>query len=308
METYLYRERNDTMREKPHSRPPEALTNQPPAQPPTHLSALLDIVFKYLLGSRESTPLLTEFINAVEKDSGFPEIEEITIENPFNEKTFLDDKLSIIDVRARDKEGKWYNIEVQLQGQKHFPERALYYWARTYSRQLEEKSRYHTLDSVVSINLLDFTCFPKTIPWHSFFLLTERNNPSYILTLDEVLHFIEIKKVKDQTNSELAQWVYLLTHLGKEEDHMMKVLSQKNKIFRDVKKRYDEFTADEHARAAALAREMFLLDQNTREYEAKVEGRQETTLEIAAKMKNRKMPVDKICEITGLTKEEVENL
>ena len=101
---------------------------------------------------------------------------------------------------------------------------------------------------------------------------------------------------------------------------MMKVLSEKNKIFRDVKKRYDEFTADEHARAAALAREMFLLDQNTREYEAKVEGkaegetigesrgRQETTFEIAAKMKNRKMPVDEICTITGLTKEEVENL
>ena len=256
------------MREKPHSRPPKPLVHQPPAQPPTHLSALLDIVFKYLLGSRESTPLLTEFINAVEKDSGFPEIEEVTIENPFNEKTFLDDKLSIIDVRARDKEGKWYNIEVQLQGQKHFPERALYYWARTYSRQLEEKSRYHTLDSVVSINLLNFICFPQTADWHNCFLLKEQDNADLILTLDEVLHFIEIKKVKDKTETELSQWVYLLTHLGKE-DHMMKVLSEKNKTFRDVKKRYDEFTADEHARAAALAREMFLLDQNTREYEAK---------------------------------------
>lgn len=66
----------------------------------THISALLDIVFKYLLGARESTPLLTDFINAVEKDSGFPEIENVTIENPFNDKTYLDDKLSIIDVRA----------------------------------------------------------------------------------------------------------------------------------------------------------------------------------------------------------------
>src|SRR6056297_470521 len=95
--------------------------NHPVTESPNHISALLDIVFKYLLGSQESTPLLTDFINAVEKDSGFPEIEEVSIENPFNEKTFTDDKLSIIDVRARDKEGKWYNIEIQLQSQKNFP-------------------------------------------------------------------------------------------------------------------------------------------------------------------------------------------
>ena len=123
-----------------------------------------------------------------------------------------------------------------------------------------------------------------------------------------------------------------MTHLGEEEDHMMKVLSEKNKIFRDVKKRYDEFTADEHARAAALAREMFLLDQNTREYDAREEGKEEgreegkaegiaqgeaigeskgrkkNALETAAKLKTRGMSIDEICEITGLAKEEIDKL
>ena len=328
METYLYRERNDTMREIPHSRPQVPLVNQPPAQPPTHLSALLDIVFKYLLGSRESTPLLTEFINAVEKDSGFPEIEEVTIENPFNEKTYPCDKLSIIDVRARDKEGKWYNIEVQLQSQKNFPERSLYYWAETYAQQLEENNQYNRLNSVVSINLLNFICFPQTADWHNCFLLKEQDNSDLILTLDEVLHFIEIKKVEDRIDTELARWVYLLTHLGREEEQTMKVLFDKNKTFRDVKKRYDEFTADEHARAAALARKMFLLDQNTREYDAREEGKEEgkeeglaegetigeskgrkkNALETAAKLKTRGMSIDEICEITSLAKEEIEKL
>jgi hypothetical protein len=53
---------------------------------------------------------------------------------------------------------------------------------------------------------------------------------------------------------------------------------------------------------------MFLLDQNSREYEAEERGMQKKALETAAKLKNRKMPVEEICEITGLTKEEVENL
>ena len=104
----------------------------------------------------------------------------------------------------------------------------------------------------------------------------------------------------------------------------MKVLFDKNKTFRDVKKRYDEFTADEHARAAALARKMFLLDQNTREYEAREEGKEEglaegetigeskgrkkNALETAAKLKEMGLKTEKIVEATGLTKEEVENL
>ena len=65
---------------------------------------------------------------------------------------------------------------------------------------------------------------------------------------------------------------------------------------------------------------MFLLDQNSREYEAKEDGRAEgkaeglaegmqtKALETAAKLKTRGMPIDDVCEITGLTKEEVETL
>ena len=304
------------MKKKPSAHNSESIASRPAAKTPNHISALLDIVFKYLLGSRESTPLLTDFINAVEKDSGFPEIEEVTIENPFNDKTYLDDKLSIIDVRARDKAGKWYNIEVQLQSQKHFPERILYYWAETYTQQLEEKNQYTRLNSVVSISLLNFNHFPDTIPWHSCFLLKEKDNPDLILTLDEVLHFIEIKKCKDKTETDLARWVYVLTHLGEEEDQIMKVLSEKNKIFRDVKKRYDEFTADEHARAAARARKMFLLDQNTREYEAREEGlsegesrgRKKNAIETATKLKDMGLEAEKISEATGLTEAEIDKL
>ena len=112
----------------------------------------------------------------------------------------------------------------------------------------------------------------------------------------------------------------------------MKVLSEKNKIFRDVKKRYDEFTADEHARAAARARKMFLLDQNTREYEAREEGKEEglteglaegkkeglvegesrgrkkNAIETAAKLKDMGLEAEKISEATGLTEAEIDKL
>ena len=73
----------------------------------TRISALLDIVFKFILGTEKSTNLLKSFVNAVQKDAGFPEIESVIIKNPFNDKTSQDAKLSVIDVRARDTKGDW---------------------------------------------------------------------------------------------------------------------------------------------------------------------------------------------------------
>ena len=64
------------------------------------IPVLSDIVFKYIFGAEDSTEILKSFINAVLKDAGFPPIESVTIANPFNVKTYIDEKPSIIDTRA----------------------------------------------------------------------------------------------------------------------------------------------------------------------------------------------------------------
>ena len=38
----------------------------------------------------------------------------VDILNPYNDKEFLEDKLSIVDVKARDNNGNLYQIEIQL--------------------------------------------------------------------------------------------------------------------------------------------------------------------------------------------------
>jgi predicted transposase/invertase (TIGR01784 family) len=161
------------------------------------VSALLDIVFKYIFGSPESGPILTGLINAVQKDSGFPEVESVEIENPFNDKTYQDDKLSIIDVRARAVSGEWYNIEVQLQSQYNFPERSLYYWANAYARQLTEGKEYKNLNKVISINFVNFVLLDENIPFHSCFLIREKDYPECVLTEDLIIHYLEIPKMEE---------------------------------------------------------------------------------------------------------------
>ena len=235
------------------------------------ISAMLDIVFKYILGSKDSTKLLTAFINAVQKDSGFPEIETVSIENPFNDKTYQDDKISIIDVRAADKQGNVYNVEVQLQSQPYFAERSLYYWAKSYANQLREGKEYEKLNKVIGINVLNFNLFPESIPYHSCFLLHEKDNKDYVLTLDLVLHYLEARKLHAKPDTELTKWLYFLRHAG-EEDEEMKVLLKTNEMINDAAERYTQFAEDEEARMAAIRRSMFLHDQATRIGEAKREG------------------------------------
>ena len=41
-------------------------------------------------------------------------VKDITVINPYNEKEFETDKLSILDIKAKDLNGKRFNIEMQV--------------------------------------------------------------------------------------------------------------------------------------------------------------------------------------------------
>ena len=73
-------------------------------------SPVVDCVFKAILGSPEHKEALLHFLNIVIKPA-IP-ILEVEILNPFNEQEFQSDKLSIVDVKARDKAGVTYQIEI----------------------------------------------------------------------------------------------------------------------------------------------------------------------------------------------------
>jgi predicted transposase/invertase (TIGR01784 family) len=224
-------------------------------------SVLLDIVFKYLLGARESTPLLTDFINAVERASGFPEVEDVIIQNPFDEENFFGSDPSVIDVLAKDKEGGEYIIQVRIRYEADYPERSLYYWALKYAGQIKAGEGCRALKSVVTINIFPFLCFPKEIPWHSCFLLREKTDPEYVLTLDQIIHFIETSKMNARTDSELARWIYLFNHLGEIGNDTLDEILESTSVFRELGKRHKKFSRNEQAKMAALSRKMFLHDR-----------------------------------------------
>ena len=62
----------------------------------------IDCVFKALLGSDENRNLLIHFLNAFLAQELNEPLVSVEILNPYNDKEFLSDKLSIVDVKAKD--------------------------------------------------------------------------------------------------------------------------------------------------------------------------------------------------------------
>jgi len=121
------------------------------------------------------------------------------------------DLFPILDLRARDRKGGYYHVEVQLKGTDlDYTKRSLYYTTRLYSDQLKSGHDYHLLERSVSISLLDFILFPEGQELHSTFSLWDRAQ-DFQLTRDLELHYIELpkftpeRKGREETSLEVAR-------------------------------------------------------------------------------------------------------
>jgi predicted transposase/invertase (TIGR01784 family) len=114
----------------------------------------IDCVFKALLGAEANRRLLIHFLNAVLGAALPGPLRQVEILNPYNEREFLDDKLSIVDVKARDDQGRLYQVEIQLLNHPNLPERIVYTWADLYSAQLSSGQDYAALRPTYAIWLL----------------------------------------------------------------------------------------------------------------------------------------------------------
>jgi predicted transposase/invertase (TIGR01784 family) len=240
----------------------------------------------------------------------------------------VNDKLSILDIRATGDDGRIYDIEVQSLGNEEYINRSLYYWARIYSGQLGESENYGTLNPVICINLCDFVVIKDLTALHTCYMPIEKDNPEYALTDHFEIHFIEMPKFIDK-NPELFDtldmWIKYFLSEGKDEkeDEAMKIIL-KNNTFQKARNEYKRFTADEKYRHAYEARQKWLRDERSlldyarrdgekqgikKGIEQGIEqGLKQKAVETAIALLNESLSIEKIASITGLSEEEVKKL
>jgi len=215
----------------------------------TNISLTVDNVFRYVFGSERSTSVLRAFLSAVQTNAGYPAVTEVEIRNPFNLQDSSEDKLSIVDVRARDETGRIFTIEVQTENQASFGKRSLYCWAHTYAGGLKQPEPFEQISPIVGVNILDYVMFPETQRFHNVFSLQSIvGNPVMFHTDSSRLHYLELPKLPEYPSTKLENWLYYIEERGKEnamEDPIILKILKDDPEIADAEDEYRRFITDE---------------------------------------------------------------
>jgi len=288
------------------------------------ISPRVDLAFKKIFGVEENKDLLISLINSIVGTED--QVKEVTLLNPYNPKNFKQDKLSILDVKATNQDGKRFNIEIQISDEADYDKRALYYWAKLYTEQLKVAQDYSALSKAIGIHILNFTSIPQAKNYHNVFHITEKEN-GFAYFKDLELHTIELNKFTSDSSEELKDivaktrtaldiWVAFLTRhdlltadrLPKELDdknlkkalHVLDVLNfnkEERELYEDHLK-WLRIEANTLKKAAAEALAEGISIGETR-------GIEKGKSELIKMMLNQGNPVDKIAKITGLSITEI---
>jgi predicted transposase/invertase (TIGR01784 family) len=159
------------------------------------LNPLNDFLFKKLFGDENDNELLIGLLNAILKIN----IVNITIENEKLNRFKEEEKLGILDIKAKMINGEKINIEVQLLNQKNMIPRTLFYWSKLFVEDFESGSLYKELKKTVTINILGFKLEElRDEGFHSIYKIGEAQTKNNLTDLLEI-HFIEFPKFEEVT-------------------------------------------------------------------------------------------------------------
>ena len=279
------------------------------------LDPKMDFVFKNIFGSEKHPNILISFLNATLKPKDL--ITAVEIKNTDLNKGYIEDKFSILDVKATTSNNEIINIEIQLKNEYNMIKRSLFYWSKLYSEQLNEGEDYSVLKRTICINILNFK-YLKTRKFHSGYRLKEIYSNEELTDVAEI-HFIEIPKLEEGTDEKdmLVAWIEFLKN---PESEKVRSLEMSIDEIREAKDELIRMSNDDTQRELYEMRAKTLKDKisalNEAERKGIKKGRQEgikegeksKAIEIAKSLINIGLDKETISKSTGLTLSEIEKL
>ena len=258
-------------------------------------------MFKRIFGHVGNEEITANLLSSILKKK----ISDLVLDaNPILEKDLYDDKVGILDIKAKIDNSINCNIEMQIVDRKDIEKRILFYWSKMYSGSIKEGDKYNILGKNIIILISDYELkslrnIPKYITkWN----IREEEYQKVILTDVMEIYIIEVPKFskykKKEKQKELNNWIEFI------ESPEVITMNESNEAIKKAKEVLEEISQDEHERYLAELREKYIRDQWAIEdagYEKGVEA-------VAKKLKNKGMDITTIVEVTGLTKEEIEDL
>ena len=277
------------------------------------LDPKIDYVFRRIFGYTGNEEITQGLISSIlNKDVSNVELDCETI----LEKDLLDDKVGIMDIRARIDNKVNCNIEMQIIDKKNIEKRILYYWSKLYNASIKSGEDYDQLEKGIVILISDYELesLKEIQKYITKWNIREEEYQKIILTDSLEFYIIELpkfEKYQDKIdNKDLSCWIKFINCPE------VVNMEETNKQIQKAKKVLEEISNDKRERYLAELRQKYIMDQKAVEgagYDKGVKagielGMQKEKEEVAKKMKQQKIDIDTISEITGLSKEEIMTL
>jgi predicted transposase/invertase (TIGR01784 family) len=252
------------------------------------VSAKLDVVFKTLFVRHKN--LLKAFISDI-LDIPKGDIENLVITNPEMPPEALDGKFSRLDLNIKVK-GKLINIEIQINNEADYKDRALFYWAKLFTSELKSGQVYGDLQQAYTINIINFNMFEEN-NFHSEIVPVIKGTDK-IFSDKMKIHFFELPKVakKIDKNNRKQLWMQFIKADSKEDFDML--ADTKVQEIVDATNVILDMSNDTRIKELARMREKMLFDEASMINSAKREGLAEGIDKIISAMRKQGISEEQI--------------
>ena len=238
---------------------------------------------------------------------------EVTIDKLEDSKALdiesVEKKASILDVLLTNKDGSKINLEMQVGNYSNLEERFCFYGLELFTEQYKSGMRYEDVNKVLCVIILkdDYVKYSNFDKYKMSWQFREEDYHDLILTDKIEFCIISLEKIKKKiANGEISDkekitiWTkFLLTPQKLKEEEM-----EENQEVKQANEKYNEMLGDDNTRRLALKRQLALMEMDS----ARGDGIKEGKKEDAKNMLKENFDIETISRITGLTKEEIEQL
>ena len=297
---------------------------------PEKLPLLNDYIFKRTFTKEGTTGILKDLLEAILE----VKITNLEVRNSEIPKELIEEKASILDIKAEINGNTVVDIEMQVSDEYNMKQRSTVYMCKNIATQIQKTEDYRTLKKSIVIIILNYILYKRGSYHHVAHMKFEKIKPNEYVDMgykveDEnateelEMHFIEMPKfIKKNPGVEgkLEQWLWLIS--GREEK--IKMAEDKNEEVKKAGILVDEMSMDPKERELYEARLMAKYNYDSGMAGAReagieegiikgkkagiAEGKKSKQMQIAKKMKEKGMKEEDIEEITGLSEEEIKGL
>ena len=286
-----------------------------------YISPFTDFGFKKLFGTELNKDILMDFLNELlNRDEG--KIVDLTYLPLEQLGRVFDARKAIFDIYCENEKGEKFIVELQKAPQDYFKDRSVYYSTFPIQQQAKKGQWNFQLKSVYTIGILDFIFAEdqddQEVYHHEVKLVDQSTQKIFYDKLTYVyLEMPKFKKTEEELETHFDKWLYVLRNLEHLTNRPAKL---QEKIFAKLFEQaeianYSEQEYTEYEHSLKVYRDLNnVIDTAHNRGEEKgiekgrIEGEIKKAKEIAQSMLLKGLDIQLVCDITNLSKEEIEQL